>query len=793
MPRLSRVVVGQQREQQRELSLSRCAGGSESLFFACAKKSNQKKAQPDAIRPASPVGSLRFSDDRGRCPNSLRSDKGSCAPLPSCDARLALRRGEVNGENPEQQQQQQQQQQQRQRQRQKSGCRSVATSLRGLLAAALLICAPTVALAAADAPLLHPLFQDHAVLQRDAPIPVWGRAAPGERVEARFDGRRVHARANADGHWALQLPALPAGGPYALEVRAGERTQRVVDLLVGDVWLCSGQSNMELQVHRTLDARAEIAGADNPRIRLLTVPQTAAVRPQERFGADVQWKPVNPESVRDFSAACYYFARELQKQVDVPMGLINAAWGGSRIQAWTSAQALAQGGGYAAELEVLQRYAGDQVGALGDWGGLWQRWWSGRAGIAAGDTPWQADGTPVDGATAVEAWRDAPAQLGAWERWGVPELAAFDGMVWYRTTVELTEAQAAQGATLALGPADEVDMTWVNGRAVGSTYGAGSGREYRLPPGLLRAGRNSVVVNVLDTYRDGGLAGPATLHALHFADGSSAPLDAGWRYRVVPNAVGSPPRAPWQSAAGLSTLYNGMIAPLGRYGLRGALWYQGESNTFEAARYADLLRGLRADWRSRFGERLPFLVVQLANYGMPTTRPAESDWAALREVQRQVAAEDPRGGLAVAIDIGDRYDIHPTNKQELGRRLARLARHVVYGEVLPASGPVPRSATRADDGVVLDFADVTDGLRAYGADGPIGFELCGAAAGSCRYASAEVWGQRVTLRGPTAHAATRVRYCWGDGPVCTLFDGAGLPAGPFEIALPSPHPDDHAR
>ncbi len=661
--------------------------------------------------------------------------------------------------------------------------------------AAMLLAAASVALPAHAAeagapPLLHAMFQDHAVVQRGQPLRVWGQAEPGQAVQVELAGARTKARAGADGRWEATLPALKAGGPHTLVARAGSAKQTVSDVLVGDVWLCSGQSNMELQVWRTLDARAEIAGAANDRIRLFTVPQVAAVTPQAGFSEPVRWRPVDSDSVRDFSAACYYFARELQKTVDVPMGLVSAAWGGSRIQAWTSGEALRALGDYDAELDVLARYAQDPVAAVGDWGRLWQRWWAAAPGVAAGDAPW-AEGTPTG------SWRNAPAQLGAWERWGVPELAEFNGMVWYRTTVELTAAQAAQDAVLALGPADEIDMTWVNGRGVGSTYGAGGGREYALPAGLLHAGTNTVVVNVLDTYRDGGLAGPASAHALHLADGSTVPLEGGWKYRVVPAEAGTPPRAPWQSAAGLSTLYNGMIAPLGHFGLRGALWYQGESNTFEHARYAGLLRALRGDWRERSGAQLPMLFVQLPNYGRPATQPGESDWAAMREAQRQVAAEDPRSGLVVAIDLGDRYDIHPGNKQELGRRLARSARQVVYGEKLAAAGPVPSSVSRNGDAVVVAFDGVSDALVAYGADGPIGFELCGADPGSCRYASAGIRNHRVTLRAPGVHEATRVRWCWADSPVCTLYDsdgsGTGLPVGPFELPIPPMPYDDHAR
>jgi sialate O-acetylesterase len=551
--------------------------------------------------------------------------------------------------------------------------------------------------------------------------------------------------------------------------------QSIDDVLVGDVWLCSGQSNMELQVWRSLDARAEIAGASSDTIRLLTVPQAGSVTPLHTFSTPTRWQAVTSDTVRDFSAACFYFARELQKTVDVPMGLIDAAWGGSRIQAWTSVGALRATGHYGDDIEVLSLYSRDPTAATARWGELWGQWWRSRRDAIPNDEPWNPD------RNAGKDWRNAPPELGAWERWGVPELSAYDGMVWYRTTVRLSAQQAAQGAVLALGAADETDMTWVNGRGVGSTYG-GDARAYPLPRGLLHEGDNTIVVNVLDTYRDGGLAGPASVHALRFADGTQVPLDGMWKYRVA-RASESPPQAPWQTATGLSTLYNGMIAPLGHYGLRGMLWYQGESNIHEAARYRELLRALRNNWRARFGAELPMLIVQLAAYGMPKPQPAESGWAEFREAQRLAAAEDPHSALAVTIDIGDRYDVHPPNKQEVGRRLARAARHVVYGGQLPASGPVPLSAQRDDNAVVVTFGDVTGELVALGADGPIGFELCAAQPGSCHYADAQIRGNIVVLHAASAAAATRVRHCWADGPVCTLFDGAGLPAAPFEVQI----------
>jgi len=650
--------------------------------------------------------------------------------------------------------------------------RVVVHATRCLLLAAL--CAPAFALAdQAQPPLLHALFQDHAVLQRDAPIRVWGQAAAGETVTVQLAQQRVQARADRQGRWQAQLPALPAGGPYTLQASTARgRVQRAEDVLLGDVWLCSGQSNMELPVQRTLDTRSEIADAQQPAIRMFKVPAQSSPTPQAQFGGPAAWQPTTPETVGEFSAACYYFARELRKTVDVPMGLINASWGGSQMQAWIGDAALRTVPGNAPALDVLARYATDPQQAAPRWGRLWEAWWRAHGAGA----PWQPD-------DASDAWQAVPA-LDAWDDWGVPQLVNFNGMVWYRGTVTLSAAQAKQPATLALGPVDELDQTWVNGQAVGSSYGADQPRSYVLPRGALHAGKNTVVVNVYNSYRRGGLLGGPYVQQLQLGDGTRVAL-SGWQYRIAPRELGTPPRAPWSSAAGLTTLYNGMIAPLGRVGLRGVLWYQGESNTGDAAGYPALLDAWQRDWRQRFGARLPLLLVQLANFGAPPTAPGDSGWAQLREAQRRFVAADPHAALAVAIDIGDRYDIHPANKQELGRRLARAARHVVYGEALPPSGPVPRALRRDGAALVVDFDDVDGALQAYSAIAPIGFELCGAAPGSCRYAQADLQQHSVRLPIPAGLAPTRVRYCWADSPVCTLFDRAGLPAGPFELSLPS--------
>jgi sialate O-acetylesterase len=630
------------------------------------------------------------------------------------------------------------------------------------------------ATSAAQAPLLHPLFSEHAVLQRGRPIGVWGSAPAGDEVTVTLGEARAAARADASGRWSVSLPAMAAGGPHRLAATASSgAAQEVADVMVGDVWLCSGQSNMAQTVSRSLSAPVEIAGSANDRIRALTVPQASSPTPLEAFAAPLEWKRADPAHTGGFSAVCYYFARELQKSVAVPMGLVVSAWGGSKIQPWMSARALRAVGGEDRLLEVLDAYPRDPASAAQRFGAIWRDWWKGAAPGPAAADPWD----PRHDAS----WRPAPEALGFWETWGVPELADYDGIVLHRARVHLTPEQARQRAVLSIGPVDEIDVTWVNGRGVGSS--SSGERSYPLAAGVLQAGENVVVVSALDTYLTGGLHGPAEKRALVLDDGTRLPLGA-WQYRIAPSEVGRPPRAPWESTAGLGTIANAMIAPLGSYGFRGALWYQGESNAYlpEAEAYERQLAGLMADWRGRFGRELPFFVVQLANYGDVPTAPVESGWAQVREGQRRAVAADAHAGLAVAIDVGEPYELHPNNKQEVGRRLALAARRVVYGEKTSA-GPQPSGAVRRGAQVTVSFRDVDGRLAARSGKRPTAFELCGKAARSCRYVDATLAGTAVTIDASGVPGAVRVRYCWADAPVCTLVDQSGLPAPPFELEI----------
>ncbi len=631
---------------------------------------------------------------------------------------------------------------------------------------------------AADAALLGPVFTEHAVLQRDKPISVWGNAAPGEAVSVTLSASTANTRADVKGHWRAELPALPAGGPFVLTARAGAREQKVNDIRVGDVWLCSGQSNMAWNVRNSLNGRSEIAASANDLIRQVTIPMSSSPSAREGFDKPLEWKVASPDNTGEFSGVCYFFARELESRQHVPQGLIVAAWGGSKIQPWMSEGAIRSLGGYDSQLAVLEQYRGDPAAAARKWGEIWQRWWQDQTSVTRGAQPWIA----VKGDS--PAWPKAPAELTPWESWGVPELARYNGMVWYRTRVKLTAAQAKLPATLSLGQVDEVDLTWVNGRAVGSS-GCCPERNYALPAGTLVPGENLVVVNVVDTYASGGMYGPAGKRALVFSDGTRAPLE-GWEYQIAPANLDAPLRSPWEATAGVSMIYNAMIAPLHDYTLRGVAWYQGESNSSvpEGRRYQAQLAALMADWRRQFASPLPFLIVQLANYGAAAKGPTESGSALTRDAQRRAVAADGNAGLVVTIDIGNRDDIHPANKQEVGRRLARAARRVVFGEGISASGATPQSARREGAAVVVGFTDFEGALAVYGSKDPAAFELCGAAEGSCRFVSATLLPPgKVSLDASAVTSPSRVRFCWADSPLCNLHDGSGLPVGPFEIVV----------
>jgi sialate O-acetylesterase len=641
--------------------------------------------------------------------------------------------------------------------------------MRSMLMGLLAVTALTTS--ASAAPVLAPVFTDHAVLQRGQPIRVWGAARPGEVVELSLGEVKTSATTDAEGRWATTFPAREPGAALTLTAQAGGERQTIADLLVGDVWLCSGQSNMEYPLRRSLAGEAEAANSADPNIRLLQTGRTSLPTPTTALPKEAAWRAATPETANNFSAACFFMGREIKKATGAPIGLIDATWGGSVIQDWISREGLTALGDYDEGLAVLADYAKSPDVGMAHWSAMLGRW-------AAKAEPQAATWSRPD--FDDRDWKTMPAEQ-FWET--NPGLETFDGTIWLRATITLTDKQAKQGATLSLGPVDDLDTTFVNGREVGSSQGWDRPREYKVAPGVLKAGANVIAVRAIDTSGGGGAWGPAAQKGLKFDDGSFAPLGATWRYKVSTTIAqsGLPPTAPWVGTSGLSTLRNGMIAPLAPYGLKGFAWYQGEANVAEPAAYARLLPALVADWRRWFdAPDAPFLVVQLADFGPRQTTPVESGWAGVRDVQRRTAAADPKVGLASAVDIGDIYDIHPANKQQVGHRLALQARKLAYGETgLVAAGPGPLSATLMGASVVVHLdqpAVVQADIR------PVGFELCDAG-GACRFVDATLAGDQVRLTVPAGFTPTKVRFAWADSPILNLYGRTGLPATPFELAV----------
>lgn len=642
-----------------------------------------------------------------------------------------------------------------------------------LLGAVALCCGVAPAMGQTAAPVLANIFADHAVLQRDRPIILWGTAAPGSQVAVKLGDRNASARTGADGKWRVKLPAMPAGGPYTLEISSGSAAvQRLSDIMVGDVFLCSGQSNMEFEVrHATgLDVAPS---ANDANLRFTIIPNTSDTAPASDLAKRVQWRAISPETVGDASAVCYFMARSLRRTENVPMGFIGSEWGGTRIESWISAPSLGKLPGFGDGIAAVATYDRDPDAAI-------------AADGLRRDKAWEA----VDPAARSErAFRDANHDDRGWsvvpaslDQVPAADRARLDGVVWLRTTIDLTAEQAAAGKTLRLGPIGKFDESYVNGRYVGGGSVVWAWRNYGLPVGALRAGRNVIAIRVTGANENSPMTNVAQ-RSIELKDGNAVALGGPWRYRLG-SAISNPSvaPAPWDTPNSLTTLYNGMIAPLAGYGFKLAAWYQGESNTGEPAAYRGLMSTLMADWRRTFDSpELPFFVVQLTAFGKPATMPQDSGWAALRQSQAEAVAADTHAGLAVTIDVGDRFDIHPAQKTVVGERLARLARVIAYQQPGLRSGPQAADVVRQGSDLIVRFQGVTGGLQRYGGNSAIGFESC--AGTTCRFVDGMVQGDTVVLPGANQPGVTAVRYAWADAPFVNLFDGADLPAAPFTLAV----------
>ncbi len=623
---------------------------------------------------------------------------------------------------------------------------------------------------------LPAIFSDHMVLQRDTRVPVWGQADPGRRVIVEIGQQRKEAIADAAGRWRVDLDPLPAGGPWVLKI-VGIDTLRIRDVLVGEVWLASGQSNMEMSVERVRNAEAEIQAANYPQIRLFTVKRAVSLRPLNDVASD-GWHACNPQSVRRFSAVAYFFGRELYRKLGVPIGLVHSSWGGTPAEAWTSREGI----------ETLPDFttALARLDSLDKGVDLMKRFWQRRRAQRGAFLEWVASLAALDtGFTASPPWFTENLDVSRWDtmtlpvNWEDTQLGEFDGVVWFRKRVSLPASWAGQDLVLRLGPINDIDTTWFNGVKVGGVEGYDQLRVYRVPGRLVKPGQNGLVVRVLDYGNRGGLWGRPEQLRLVWPKRDSMSLAGVWRYRPGLSLADAPPRPkePRWPTHRPTVLYNAMIAPLVPFAIRGVIWYQGEANASRAYQYRRLFPTMIQDWRQHWGQGdFPFLFVQLANFRARKPEPGESDWAELREAQT-MALKLPNTGMAVIIDIGEANDIHPKNKQDVGRRLARIALAKVYGKKLVCSGPMYRGMKIEGSRIRLFFDHVDGGLVAKGGE-LRGFAVAGPDR-VFRWAQAKIEGSTVVVWSPEVPHPVAVRYAWADNPDCNLYNRAGLPASPF--------------
>ena len=613
-----------------------------------------------------------------------------------------------------------------------------------------------VAPAPAGLPLLHPLFSDNAVLQRDRPLPIWGWTAPQTSVTVSLDEAKQSATSDADGRWSVTFAPHATGGTHSLTVTAGGQSQTRKNLLFGDVWLCSGQSNMAYDLHGALNPEAEIAAANYPDIRLMQVPNAIKGAPIKSF--DAGWKVCSPQTVGTFSAVAYFFGRKLYQELKVPIGLIDSSWSGTPGESWVSGPALAQMPEYKKDVEALGAHAGDSYAAQVD------AWWKKNAQ----KEPTHPEVPDFDDG----AWQtiDEP---GFWEDKGFPD---YDGVMWFRRTVNVPANWAGRDLKLNLGSVDDNDVTFWNGSAIGATKGWNNQRSYTVPGAQVKAGQTVVAIRVEDTGNGGGLAGPT----LSMQSGNDTVSLAGaWKLQKGTALQQTAAPLPFSDPNAPVVLFNGKIAPLVGAAIKGILWYQGESNADnmnEALQYRRLLPILVNDWHAQFGAQTPFYIMQLANFKAPDDTPQNDAWPHLREAQMMTARDLPNTYLNVITDLGVADNVHFPNKQAAGARLAINALEHTYGEKIQGSGPTLKSAKFGDGTAQLTF-DNAQGLNLKG-DANRVFAVAGADL-KFSWATPQIAGNTVTLRSPNVANPLYARFGWSNNPRANLFNAAGVPASPF--------------
>lgn len=621
---------------------------------------------------------------------------------------------------------------------------------------------------------LPALAGSNMVLQRDRPLRIWGYGNPGEQVSLSFAGQTGKALTAADGKWKIALKAMPAGGPYQLVLQG---TNRIVleNILLGDVWVCSGQSNMEFSLKEEKHAQTEVPAATDPQLRLFMVQKGISLTPREDCGG--KWQVCSPAAAADFPAIGYYFGRQLISDIKVPVGLINASWGGTVAESWISREGLSEDPDFAARAAGVAAFDTLSYNTLhrklnADWIRAFN---AADQGFVGGRYTWA--GSDAAGWPLIRLPQP-------WEFSGLPELWELDGVVWFSKEIDLPAAALSGKAVLSLGVIQNADITFINGTRVASTADSWNlRRRYVLPEGLLKAGRNRITVRVENYGGDGGFRSEAAALQLETAAGNFS-LAGDWGYRVGykldhfdrPEREVGPNTLP-------TLMFNQMIAPVTGISIKGVLWYQGESNWDRPEQYQTLFPELIRDWRKQFGQGdFPFLFVQLAAHHAKLREPGPSAWAAVREAQA-MALSLKHTGMVTAIDLGDPANIHPVNKRPVGLRLAALAGAQVYGRKVSAYSPALLGIQRDAGAMLLQFKDVEKGLKTSRGTRVGGFQL----AGNDRHfywAEAEITGpDRIRVHCKQVPEPVEVRYAWEDNPEdANVVNTSGLPLLPFRKA-----------
>jgi len=642
----------------------------------------------------------------------------------------------------------------------------------------ILICLSIISLGNSFAVVKLPaIFSSNMVLQQQSEVPFWGEAAPNKtvRIASSWNKKNIETKADAKGNWKTTVSTPVYGGPFTIAISDGKKTI-LENVMIGEVWLCSGQSNMEMPLAgwgKIANFEQEIAGANYPEIRLLRVTKTLSTKPLTDLEVkNGGWVACSPKTVEEFSAVGYFFGKNLYIAKNIPIGIINTSWGGTIAEAWTSGSSLKTMPDFKPAVEKMEQTAVNKAELKAKYTKDLIEW---QNKIAKSDKGF-SNGKAIWAVKELDESDWKPMNIP--DNWENQSLPGFDGVVWFRKTVEIPAEWQNTGLTLNLDMIDDNDITYFNGVEVGHTDGWNLSRKYAIPASLVKSGKAVITVRVFDSGGGGGIYGNASLINLSNSSDKNIPLVGSWQYKVSFN-LNEIPAAPKlaDDPNQPTVLFNAMINPIVPFTIKGAIWYQGESNADKAYQYRDLFPLLIKDWRKQWKSDFPFYFVQLANYTAVLPQPAEASWAELREAQLQTLHLE-NTGMAVTIDIGNEKDIHPKNKQEVGRRLSLIARANAYNENIAFSGPIYDSYRIEGNSIRITFKQVDKGLKTKNGQKLTGFAIAGLDH-QFHWADAVIKGNEVVVSCKEVENPISVRYAWAENPVCNLFNGADLPASPF--------------